>query len=478
MPRGRDRATGRPAWNALRPPLRMSYELLFRDRAAIEAAQGAAFAETMDLVAARHPYYRRLLADQGLGRADFRSLSDLARLPVTTKSAYMREPESFLLDTEGLPEEMRIVWDTMYTTGSTSGRPTPFVSTSFDFYNILDLQRNMLRLRGVTERDGIANLFPVTRAPHGAWIRVLHAAASLNIPVVSAMPGNPSAYFDGGNGLDDVVRIVERHRATILWGVPSYINRVAERAAELHADLGAVRLVFVTGEALPEASRSALLDALHRAGAARAAISISYGSTEMQGGLVECAPGAGYHNPAPDQFLLEVVDRDTHSPLPDGEPGLVLLTHLKRRGTVLLRYALGDISVRTRERCPNCGAATDRLTSLPRRADALVKIKGMLVNPDLMIEALEAELGARPFQAVITSADPQAALAADLLSLRVSGAADDALAVRLAALVKQAVGVTPSVEFVDAGVLADPSSSWKARKLVDQRRNQGSAEQS
>lgn len=45
----------------------------------------------------------------------------------------------------------------MYTTGSTSGQPTPFVSTSFDFFNILRLQRNMLLLRGVTGRDVIAS---------------------------------------------------------------------------------------------------------------------------------------------------------------------------------------------------------------------------------------------------------------------------------------------------------------------------------
>ena len=93
----------------------------------------------------------------------------------------------------------------------------------------------------------------------------------------------------------------------------------------------------------------------------------------------------------------------------------------------------------------------------------------MLVNPDLMIEALEAELGARPFQVVVVRADPHAPLSADLLSLRVSGEADAALAARLAAAVKKAVGVTPAVEFVDAGALADPSASWKAQKFVDQR---------
>ena len=447
----------------------MSEELLFAGRADVEEAQERAFAEMMGLVCERHPYYRDLLAQCGLARADFRYLADLARLPVTSKSDYMREPERFVLETDGLPEEMRTVWDTMYTTGSTSGRPTPFVSTSYDFYNILALQRNMLRLRGVTTADSIANLFPVTRTPHGAWIRALHAAAAFNIPVVAAMPGNPSPYFGIGNDLDQVVRIVERHRATILWGVPSYMNRVVERAAEIGSDFSAVRLVFVTGEAFPEAAREALLQALSRAGAPRAAISISYGATEMQGGMVECVPGAGYHNPVPDQVRIDVVDRDTHAPLPDGQPGLVLLTHLKRRGTVLLRYALGDISARSRERCPHCGSSTERLVMLPRRADSLVKIKGMLVNPDIVLDTLERELAGRAFQVVISSAEPGTPLSADVLTLRLSGPREDPLAARVALKVKDAIGVTPRVEFVAAETLVDQSASWKTKKLVDLR---------
>ena len=168
-------------------------------------------------------------------------------------------------------------------------------------------------------------------------------------------------------------------------------------------------------------------------------------------------------NPVPDQVRIDVVDRDTHAPLPDGEPGLVVLTHLKRRGTVLLRYALGDISVRSRDRCPHCGSSTERLVSLPRRADALVKVKGMLVNPDLMVQALEAELGTRAFQVVITTVDPQVPLSGDVLLLRVAGTAEPALASRLALRVKDAVGVTHGVEFVDAQTLVDQSDRKSTR---------------
>lgn len=444
--------------------------VLFGARREIDAAQEANFAEMMDLVCERHPYYRRLLASRGLSRSEFASLADLAKLPVTRKDDYVREPEAFVLDGAGLPEEMRAVWDVMHTTGSTSGKPTPFVSTAFDFYRILELQRNMMRLRAVRPEDIVANLFPLTVYPHGAFIRALHAAAAVNLRVVCALPGNPSPYFTLGNRTDEVVRTVERSRATILWCVASYLRRVLARAEELGADFRSVRLAFVTGEGLPEEAREDLTSALRRIGTPDAWVSISYGSTETQGGLVECAPGSGYHNPAPDQFHVSIVDPDSNEPVADGNPGLVILTHLKRRGTVLLRYALGDVSVRTRERCAHCGSHTERLTEMPRRADALVKIKGMLVNPDAMVQALEAELGAREFRVVIAKEDPAEALSADRLTLQVAGAAEDrSLAARLAVRVKEAVGVTPLVEFVAVESVADPSGAWKLRRVIDSR---------
>src|SRR5687768_13372630 len=175
-------------------------DLLFSDRAAIDAVQAANFAEMRDLLATRHPYY----APHFKGIAH---LGELARLPVTRKEDFMREPQRFVLDSQGLPEEMGIVWDVMHTTGSTTGKPTPFVSTAFDFYRILELHRNMMRLRRVTPEDVVANLFPLTRHPHGAFIRALHAAAAMGLRVVSALPGDPSPYFTLGRRTDEVVRI-------------------------------------------------------------------------------------------------------------------------------------------------------------------------------------------------------------------------------------------------------------------------------
>jgi phenylacetate-CoA ligase len=451
----------------------MSDHVMFHSHADIAAAQEANFAETMDLAVARHPWCARVMARHGLGRDDFRSLADIVKLPVATKQEYMSAPDDFRLSTDGLAPEMQAGWDVMHTTGSTSGKPTPFYSTSWDFYDILTLQHAMMTLRKVDQNDIIANLFPLTMWPHGGFTRANHAAAVMNLPVIAALPGNPSPHFRWGRGLDEVVATVQRSRATILWGVTSYIRRVLVRAAELGADFSPVRLVLVTGEAAPEGLRRDLVARLETIGARSPFVSISYGATEMQGGMVECAPGSGYHNPVPDQFYVEIVDPDTHEPVPDGAPGLILLTHLRRRGTLLLRYALGDITRRTRETCPHCGANTDRLTEIPRRVDALVKIRGMLVNPDLISEILAAESSVAEFQIVIDRVDPDDRHSMDRMRLRIAFAgnrtADDAVAARLAERVKQAVGVAPIIETVARAEILGTDDSLKSKRMIDLR---------
>ncbi|GAC1354024.1 MAG: hypothetical protein NVSMB38_31320 [Ktedonobacteraceae bacterium] len=44
-----------------------------------------------------------------------------------------------------------------------------------------------------------------------------------------------------------------------------------------------------------------------------------------------------------------------HGPLLDGERGLSTVTHLDRRGTVLLRYVTGVLNAISNETCPHCG---------------------------------------------------------------------------------------------------------------------------
>ena len=440
--------------------------------AALLHVREANLAATLDRVFAGHAFYRARFAELGLRREQLGGLADLSRIPVTHKADYMGDPQGFVLGPDGAPPEEEVaVWDTMYTTGST-GAPTPFVSTAYDFPNILALQQGMLRLRGVTADDSVLNLFPLTRVPHGAFARAMHACAAYGIPVTAALPGRPSERRpELGQRLDEVVATAARVRPTILWGVPSYIRRLLTRAEELQVTLPAVRLVFVTGEGFGEEARAALIEQLRRLGAADPRVSVSYGATEMQGGMVECTAGAGYHNPAPDQFHFTAVDPVTHADVADGEEGLLLLTHLDRRGTVLLRYSLGDVARLTRRRCPACGALTERLMTVPRRVDGLVKIRGMLVNPLALNDVLAADGAVAAHQALVEKEHAADPLSMDRLVVRVvpTGPAEG-LAERLAGAVRRAVSVTPEIELttMDDPVFAD--RGWKAKPLLDLRK--------
>lgn len=451
----------------------MIADLPFRPRAEIEAEQERNFAEMLDLCFERHPYYRRLFAERGLTRRDFAGLADLAKLPLTTKAEYAGDPEAFRLDTSGLADEARVGWDVMHTTGTSGGTPTPFYSTAHDFYGTLTANRRALELRGVRETDIVANLCPMTLYPYGAYHRTIAAANAMKIPVVSPLPGRPSPDFHWSASLDEVVEIVARIRATILWGVTSFVRRILMRAGEVGADLSAVRLAFVTGEPVSEDMRDDLTNRMTKLGARAPVVSISYAATEMQVGTVECCPGSGYHNPAPDHFHFQIVDPDTAAPLPDGERGLAVLTHLNRRGTVLLRYALGDLTAITREPCPHCGAHTERFTQLPARADDLVKVRGMLINPSHITDILLADGRIDEFQLVVDHEAPDDPLSMDRLTLRYSpksGAERTIMEPELMERIRRAAGVRPEFEAVSSAEIYDPDTSLKSRRFRDLRK--------
>ena len=448
----------------------MQDDLFFEDPADLTRARDAVFAPMLDRIFKHHPYYKAVFAERGIDRRDLAGVGDLTRVPVTRKADYVARPSDFTLrlpDTYEAAE--RIVWDVMYTTGST-GAPTPFTSTSYDFLNILAANRNMLRLRGVRPDDAILNLFPLISYPHGAFTRAMNAAAALAIPVIAAMPGAATTrHPDLGNRTDAVCALAARPDVTILWGVPSYIRKMLGRAEELDMRMPSVRLVFVTGEGFGEEARGDLIARLRRLGAPDPRISVSYGATELQGGMVECSPGAGYHNPAPLQFLFEAVDPETLEPVADGDEGLILLTHLDRRGTTMLRYALGDTARLTRKRCPHCGALTERLVSVPVRRDGFMKIRGMLVNPQALADVLAADPAVVDFQAIVDKDDPSDPLSMDRLLIKLSLRDAGDLGSRIADKVKATIGVAPKIELVAPDDPAFAGRGWKAKPIIDRR---------
>ena len=364
---------------------------------------------TLAAVSAAHPFYRARFRELSIKPDDIRSLDDLAALPVTHKSDYIGDPEAFRLRPDDLPAdfsaEERVLWDVAYTTGTTSGKPSPFYNTAHDAYAIWDQARRCNQAEGLTASDRIANLYPLAGFPTGAFLSVIRSAMIAGLPVVHGLTGAANSEFKVRNSLAEALDTVARFRPTVLWGVPSFVRRFVDEAGRQRTDLSDVRLVLTSGEPVPATLRAELRETLAGLGAAAVEFRARYAFTEMQGGLVQCAENAQVQNLVPDLYHLEVVDPATGRRLGDGDSGALAITHLHRRGTVLLRYLVGDIVTLARAPCPLCGRDGERVVATPRRTGSLVKCRGMLVNTDVILDTLSALAGIGEFQIMFAAAD-------------------------------------------------------------------------
>lgn len=444
-------------------------DLLRQPLEAIRRVQDEKLVRALALCARGHAHYRRTWTAAGVDVSRIRTVADLVLLPFTSKHDLMADPESFRLHCPELPLHERALWEVNYTTGST-GEPTPLYVTTHDYHAYLFQARRVAEIAGITDRDILANLFPLTPAAMGAFVRSEPNAYAAGAALVGALTGAPHGEFGVHRSLDDAVRMVERHRATVLWGVTSFVRRVIMRAAELHADFKSVRMCAVTGEASSPALREDMRSRLRAFGAAKPVIFDRYGSTES-GAHAQCREEGDWHNPAPEVIFHEVVDPDTGARLPDGERGMLALTHLNRRGTTLIRYLVGDIVSLTHQPCPHCGRTGDRIVGPIVRTKDLIKVKGMLINPAVLLDRLRAVPGVDEFQVVLTRQDPRDPFSMDEMVVRVATAwADrDALAAMVVRAAAGAVGVRPRVEFVALDDVYDPARQAKAERLVDRR---------
>jgi phenylacetate-CoA ligase len=437
----------------------------------LDLVRGDRLRRTLKAVAAAHPFYRQRFAELRIKADDIGSLDDLQTLPLTHKSDYISDPDSFRLRPDDLPAdfsaEERVLWDVAYTTGTTSGKPSPFYNTAHDAYAIWDQARRCNAAEGLTAGDRVANLYPLAGFPTGAFLSVIRSCMIAGLPVVHGLTGSANSEFKVRNSLADALITVARFRPTVLWGVPSFVRRFLDEAGRQGADLSEVRLVLTSGEPVPATLRAELREQLARLGAFAVDIRARYAFTEMQGGLVQCAEDAPVQNVCPDLYHLEIVDPETGRSLADGESGALAITHLHRRGTVLLRYLVGDIVALSRASCPHCGREGERVVATPRRTGSLVKCRGMLVNTDVIVDTLAAMAGIGEFQIVFAGDDRPGAM--ERLVIRIERETDAALAEEVTRRVRAAVSLRPEVEFVARGALYDQERSIKAKRVLDLR---------
>jgi phenylacetate-CoA ligase len=444
-------------------------DLLTMTTADLTEIRDALVARQIELVYRGHRYYRDVMTRMKLRPGDIRSIEDLQQLPITGKRDFLSDPDAFRLDCPDLPVEMRALWEVVYTTGTSTGVPAPIYTTTFDYLSYQHAAYRRRSLIPIRPSDVVVSLFPLTPYPGGAFSRSGAEVAAYGAAFVVARTGRPPAYFGGHRSLEAAADLIVSHRATVLYGIAGFVRRLLIQAEHANLDFTSVRMLMVSGEASSHQVLEDMRQRLVRLGCAEALVINRYGSTEQGSSMVECTPGSGFHNLAPDQVYLESVDPETGQRRPDGQRGALAFSHLLRRGTILLRYVPGDAASITRAPCPFCGrTSSERMSADVRREGGIQKVKGTLVDVDSIAARLASVSDLDEFQVVLRASDPLWPEAIDELLIRVA-CEDSVAAASLAAvegIVEEVARVRPRTERCAATAIFDPEQAAKPRRIV------------
>ena len=432
------------------------------------------FLRTIELCFHYHPFYKKKFQELNLNLSDIKSLSDIDKLPIVTKSDYMINPELFrlnLTENQEISFEEKTLWNIAYTTGTTSGKPSPFFNNTHDQFHIMLQAKNSGHAEGLNQSDIIANLLPLSSMPTGGFLVVGRTGDAMGIPVVSTLTGAKNSDYPIHRTLDEAIDCLVNSQPTVLWGIPSFVRHLLKRAVERKIIFHRVRMILISGEPVSDSLNEEFIEYLKMFGSKEPQLRIRYSFTEMQGGLVQCCNNAQVQNMSPDMYYLEVVDPISGRKLNDGEEGALALTHLHRRGTVFIRYLVGDIASIKLDKCPHCGRLGEIITKRPRRTGGLLKVKGLLINPDLISEFLSGIQLINEFQIIIRKENLSDVDSLDLLVIKVDAfeTNHDYLVGFLANEIKKIVMIKPVIEFASLGEIYDPMKNMKIKRVLDLR---------
>lgn len=207
-------------------------------------------------------------------------------------------------------------------------------------------------------------------------------------------------------------QICAREGVSVLASNPSFALKLLE------AGMPAPRVFFAGGEAF---TGNAPLYAKVRAAMPDTVLIDSFSLSEFLP-VARTFPGGDGVHVFDELVLAEVIDPHSGQPLPDGERGELVLTHLNKEAQPLVRYRTGDLTVKTAT-MPVHG----RTVCLPKvvfgRTDEMVKVKGVKLYPSELRTVLLGLDGLTGRYRLNVDKKPGGA---DLLGLTVEGRLDEA----------------------------------------------------
>ena len=401
----------------------------------------------------RHAYegssfYRAHLDTAGVSPADILDLADLQKLPLTTGED-LRDGYPFPFRSVPFEQIVRI-----HASSGTTGKRKILCYTGKDVADWRHFFARAYEMAGVTPLDRVQ-----IAVGYGVWTAgagFQAGAEALGAMAVPVGPGNVDLHCEF---LVDL-------QSTVLCCTASMGLLMAEEVNKRGiADKINLKKVIYGSE------RSSV--------SMRRKISELLGGVELFDipGLTELyGPGTGIECPDhdcihywADYYLLEILDPETLTPLPDGEWGEMVVTTLCKEAAPLIRYRTRDITRIIPGTC-TCGAVLPRHSRLRGRTDDMFKFRAVNIYP-ASVDRILSEIPGLGSEYQIHLARDEASRDHMLLKVErgegVEAGRNDELSREVRYVVKRKLMVTPEVVVVGYGEL--PRSERKSQRVFDGR---------
>ena len=401
----------------------------------------------------RHAYdnvahYRRAFDEKGVHPDDFKSLSDLAKFPFTTKETLR---QNYPFGMFAVPREKLV---RIHASSGTTGKPTVVGYTAKDIDTWAGLVARCIRASGGLPGD------------------MIHIAYGYGL-----FTGGLGAHYGGekygctvvpmsGGQTEKQVQLIADFKPRIIMVTPSYMLAIADEFERQGLDPRASSLEIGIHGAEPwtEAMRHEIEQRFDIQ-----AVDI-YGLSEVMGPGVanECVETKDGLHIWEDHFYPEIIDPSTGEVLPDGEVGELVFTSLTKEGFPIIRYRTRDLS----QLLPGTARSMRRMAKITGRSDDMLIVRGVNLFPTQIEEILLKDPRMSPHYVLELRREgplDQLTVVAESKSgeLGLTDADKQAASRDLRHHIKALAGVTAEVRIVDPGTIE--RSVGKAKRVVDLR---------
>jgi len=417
----------------------------------LAAVQLARLRETVGHAFANNAHYGNVFRKAGIGPGDVRALSDLQKLPFTTK-ADLRANYPFGFFSVPMHQVARV-----HASSGTTGKPTVVGYTKGDIETWAGLVARSIGVAG-----GKAGMKVHVAYGYGLFTGGLGAHYGAEAAGCTVIP------MSGGQTEKQVQLIVD-FQPDIIMVTPSYMLTILDEFHRQGIDprKTSLKIGIFGAEPWTDAMRREIESAFNID-----AVDI-YGLSEVMGPGVASESAAQKNGPIiwEDHFYPEIINPVSGAVLPDGEVGELVFTSLTKQAMPIIRYRTRDLTCLLPGTLPGPFGAMRRMGRIAGRSDDMMIIRGVNVFPTQVEELLFRCPGLAPHFYIELTRPGRMDEMKIVVEAKIDAADDGTMAderARLAGFVKAVIGVSAAVDVVMPGTIA--RSIGKVQRIRDLRK--------